>query len=390
MNGNDHYDDRPRRARRPDPLTDPWPPPRDTDAAPTGARAADYEGRGYRDEYGVGHRRGTEVPRQDGFAWQPSSATQTTAPTGGAEPLDGTERPRGRRRRPGPADTGSFPFPVSEAEALREQPRGRRRRPESDESARWAPESDPLFDGRGAQPAGPRSAERYDQPPDPLTASAYAGRRARSAHPAEYPQGRGTTPLRDEQRPGTAWSDDPLWSRRPRQPQENNDILDGRTRRRQPSADEDRDIPRQAAEPVLPLLTKRTAPAAGTPLRTVSPQTGETPTATASLKTRETDLDDEDSDALPFPFTEDETTGRPGAPQGRQRPTGCRSPSQEQTAAEEEQVALASALIVLSLFLVSAGTGGYPVLRTYIIPPDYSGKATAKSTSSSRKATPEP
>ena len=208
MNGNDHYDDRPRRARRPDPLTDPWPPPRDTDAAPTGARAADYEGRGYRDEYGVGHRRGTEVPRQDGFAWQPSSATQTTAPTGGAEPLDGTERPRGRRRRPGPADTGSFPFPVSEAEALREQPRGRRRRPESDESARWAPESDPLFDGRGAQPAGPRSAERYDQPPDPLTASAYAGRRARSAHPAEYPQGRGTTPLRDEQRPGTAWSDD--------------------------------------------------------------------------------------------------------------------------------------------------------------------------------------
>lgn len=72
----------------------------------------------------------------------------------GAEPLDGTERPRGRRRRPGPADTGSFPFPVSEAEALREQPRGRRRRPESDESARWAPESDPLFDGRGHSPQG--------------------------------------------------------------------------------------------------------------------------------------------------------------------------------------------------------------------------------------------
>ncbi|MGV2385258.1 MAG UNVERIFIED_CONTAM: endolytic transglycosylase MltG [Thermobifida fusca] len=379
MNGNDHYDDRPRRARRPDPLTDPWPPPWDTDAAPTGARAADYEGRGYRDEYGVGHRRGTEVPRQDGFAWQPSSATQTTAPTGGAEPLDGTERPRGRRRRPGPADTGSFPFPVSEAEALREQPRGRRRRPESDESARWAPESDPLFDGRGAQPAGPRSAERYDQPPDPLTASAYAGRRARSAHPAEYPQGRGTTPLRDEQRPGTAWSDDPLWS--PADPgsrRENDDILDGRTRRRQPSADEDRDIPRRGRRARPPAFDEAdSAPPRGRRSRTVSPQTGETPTATASLKTRETDLDDEDSDALPFPFTEDEDDEAPprrsrrGRHSGR-RAAGRRAKSRRQR--KKSKVALASALIVLSLFLVSAGTGGYLLLRTYIIPPDYSGE----------------
>ncbi|TDQ45396.1 endolytic transglycosylase MltG [Actinorugispora endophytica] len=132
MNGNDRYNDAPRRPRRPDPLADPWPVRKEAEERRGEARHSGHDGRGYRDERGVGHRQRAERPPA-GNGFRESAVPPAPPGTGPGEPAD-TDRPRGRRRRPGPADTGSFQVPASGYEALDERPRGRRRKPDSEDA----------------------------------------------------------------------------------------------------------------------------------------------------------------------------------------------------------------------------------------------------------------
>lgn len=337
MNGNDRYDDYPRRSRRPDPLTDPWPPHQEAEGPRTRASAVDYDGLGYRDEHGTGRRRRADLPPLDDTSWQYPRASRSSADPGPDRPPEAEERPRGRRRRPGPADTGSFSVPLSEAEALRERPRGRRRKPDSEDAPAVSPYYRELaqtaFDER--EPS-PRRSSRHSAAPD-------APARADSADWQEAPRSR-----RAHRRAAEEWPEEPVRPRQEHRHEEDDDRpAAGRSRRRAP-AEEDLDPPRR----------RRARSAAD-------------------------DSDDDSADdsfALPFDDDDSDEEERPrrsrSSRHGGRRASGRRAAKRKRK--KRSKAALVSAVLVLSLFVLSAGAGGYLLLRTYIVPPDYSGEGTGE------------
>ncbi|GAA3967878.1 endolytic transglycosylase MltG [Thermobifida alba] len=385
MNGNDRYDDYPRRARRPDPLTDPWPLHREAEAPRTGASAVDYGGRGYRDERGVGRRRRVDTPRADSTAWPSPRAAQTAAPVSGTEtdrPAE-AERPRGRRRRPGPADTGSFTLPPTEAEALLERPRGRRRKPDSEE---WPstprPTPDRAASGPGAETVEAWGTAGHGRPTVAPDTSVSRGRRAGPEDGAAHPADRGAPRLRDGLRHQEAWSDDPL--RVPREHRPPADAEDGAGRagsRRRVLDEGDWDAPPRGrrARPPAPddedaaPRSRRRAHAAAPPAVDEEPPRRE-------RRTRATTPDEEDPDSFALPFDEDDDEEPPqrsrSGRRGGRRASGRRASSRRKR--KKSKAALVSAVLVLTLFVVSVGAGGYLLLRTYVIPPDYSGEGTGE------------
>ncbi|MEY9210959.1 endolytic transglycosylase MltG [Thermobifida halotolerans] len=327
MNGNDRYDDYPRRSRRPDQLADPWPPHREADAPRTGSSAVGHGGRGYRDEYGGGRRRRADTPSADSAAWRRTSVSDAGV-DGAAE----TERPRGRRRRPGPADTGPFTLPTAETEALRERPRGRRRKPESEDESfasyrdpeRTAPDTgaETVERGTGRRRAADTDEERFDGPD---------ASRSRRSHRTE------PEPWEDEQ---------PARSRRSRVPDP-----------------DDEDTPRRGRRARTPEPDEEESPRRGRRQRR-TPEPGD---------------EDAGSFALPFDDTGDADEDPPRRSRGGRRGTrGSGGRRTTRRKRKRSKAALMSALLVLVLFVGSAGVGGYLLLRAYVIPPDYSGEGTGE------------
>lgn len=335
MNGNDRHDDSPRRTRRPDPLTDPltdpW-PARGTVGERLGEpQRSDHGGRGYRDERGVGHRRRAVPPPDGGRPRERVPSAGTLGPGAGDPP--GEERPRGRRRRPGPADTGAFPVPPPGYEALQERPRGRRRKPESE-----------------------------DTPLTPYNGFDATGRTARQ----DLPRASGS---RTVERPPAA---DPLANT----PYEAPSVYAEPPDRARPST--------HAAPPVPAPERASTHQDRGPGSRRQSREEPVEEHPARSRRSHDPDSEDSGAFALPFDEAEEDEEERPRrarrAPErgGGRRSGSRRAGGKRKRKRRKSKAALIGALLVLALLVGGTGVGGYTLLRAYVIPPDYSGQGTGQ------------
>ncbi|GLU48122.1 endolytic transglycosylase MltG [Nocardiopsis ansamitocini] len=365
MSGNDHHIDRPRasrsprdpRVRRPEPVTDPWQSADDAEFRRRGEPGA----RAHRDEHGVGRR---------GEGPAPEEADRPRTPAAGLDLGADTERPRGRRRRPGPADTGSMPriqddtaAPV--ADPLQEQPRGRRRRSDTGAEELGAhPGTGPIPTDRRR---GPRRRPSYDE----------------LAPESDRSSGRGPDPLDDAPPP----------RRRPRA------VADEGTGEQTgafaaPADSDPVDTPRRVrrgAEPADGRRSRRAEPAeepvealVGVPGGDPAPERG----SRRSRRERDIDSDPEEgTGSLPLPFDaeehgEDDEDERPRSRRSRRGDDdddrgGRRGGGRRKAKGKRKRkggFASFSAVMVLVVLLGVGGFGGYTLLSTYVIPPDYSGE----------------